>query len=383
MRKLYWRPPGVSRSALVLVALTALVSLVAVEAFQVQRKQPLYDEKMAAARLCRLAMQVIKAEKEERGIRIDPDADPAGTGMIGAPFTPITSNTGYLNAKRTSANPNFAAVMVELLGQANIPRGSTVAVGVSGSFPALNLAALAALHEMKLKPIVIASVAASEWGANHADFTWLDMEKVLFEKKVLDVRSIAASRGGIDDRGFGMSQRGRALLDDAIARAGVRSIDSESVADAIDERMEIFDEYAGKRPIRAYINIGGGSASVGTHVGRKQLEPGLNRTRPRGVKLVDSVMLRFLDRDVPVIHVTGIVLMAKTYGLTVEPTSMPRIGEGSVYTKAEYNRWLTAAGILAILGTMFAFIRWDVGLRVLGQARSGKGRAQAQPEQMI
>ncbi|HEU5073462.1 MAG TPA: hypothetical protein VFU02_04805, partial [Polyangiaceae bacterium] len=86
MRKLYWRPPGVSRSALVLVALTALTALVVVEAFQVQRKQPLYEEKLAAARLARLAMQVIKAEKEERGIRSDPDADPAGTGMIGAPL---------------------------------------------------------------------------------------------------------------------------------------------------------------------------------------------------------------------------------------------------------------------------------------------------------
>lgn len=383
MRKLYWRPPGVSRSALVLVGLTALIALVLVEAFQVRRKQPFYEEKLAAARLARLAMQVIKAEKEERGLRIDPDADPAGTGMIGAPLTPITSNTGYLNAKRTSANPNFAAVIVELLGQANIPRGSLVAVGVSGSFPALNVATFAALHEMKLKPIVIASVAASEWGANQVDFTWLDMEKTLFEKKVFDVRSIAASRGGIDDRGFGLSPRGRSLLDETIARAGVRAIDSGSVENAIDQRMEIYDEHAQSRPIRAYINIGGGSASVGTHVGRKQLAPGLNRTRPRGVKLVDSVMLRFLDRDVPVIHITSIVPLAKTYGLTVEPTSMPHVGEGSVYTKAEYNRWLTGTGILAILGTMFAFIRWDVGLRLLGQARAGKARAQAQPEQMI
>jgi hypothetical protein len=62
---------------------------------------------------------------------------------------------------------------------------------------------------------------------------------------------------------------------------------------------------------------------------------------------------------------------------------MPPVGEGEVYTKAEYNRWLTGSGILAILATMFAFIRWDVGLRVLGQGRAGKARAQAQPEQMI
>lgn len=383
MRKLYWRPPGVSRSALVLVALTALIALVVVETFMVKRKQPFYEEKLAAARLTKLAMQVIKANKEERGIRIDPDADPAGSGMIGAALTTITSNTGYLDAKRTSVNPNFAAVIVDLLGEARISHGSTVAVGVSGSFPALNIAALAALHEMKLRPIVISSVAASEWGANHVDYTWLDMEKTLLEKKVFDIRSIAASRGGIDDRGFGLSKRGRSLLDEAIARAGVRNIDSKSVEDAIEQRMAIYDEYAGKNSIRAYVNIGGGSASVGTHVGKKQLAVGLNKTRPRGAKLVDSVMLRFLDRDVPVLHITSIVAMARTYQLAVEPTSMPRVGEGAVYAKAEYNRWLTAGSILAILGTMFAFIRWDVGLRLLGQARAGKAKAQPQPEQMI
>src|SRR5690606_32173871 len=122
-----------------------------VESFPVQRKQAFYEEKLAAARLTRLAMQAIKEEKRKRGIVIDQDADPAQSGMIGAALTPITSNTGYLNAKRTSINPNFAAVFVELLGEANIRPGSRVAVGVSGSFPALNIAALAALHEMKLK----------------------------------------------------------------------------------------------------------------------------------------------------------------------------------------------------------------------------------------
>ena len=381
MRKLYWRPPGVSRSALVLVAVTALVALVTVESFPVQRKQAFYEEKLAAARLTRLAMQAIKEEKQKRGIIIDPDADPAESGMIGAALTPITSNTGYLNAKRTSINPNFAAVFVELLGEANIKPGGTVAVGFSGSFPALNVAALAALHEMKLKPIIIASVAASEWGANHVDYTWLDMEKTLLDKRLFDNRSVAASRGGIDDRGFGMSKRGRAFLDEAISRAGISNIESRSVKNAIDQRMDIYDEHAGKNPIRAYINIGGGSASVGTHVGKKQLEPGLNVTRPRGAKLVDSVMLRFLERDVPVIHITGIVSMARAYDLAVEPLYMPRVGEGSVYTKAEYNRWLTATGIVAILAVMFAFIRWDVGLRLLRQSNKPRGRAQ--PEQMI
>jgi poly-gamma-glutamate system protein len=352
-----------------------------VESFPVQKKQAFYEQKLAAARLARLGMRAIRDAKQKRGLAIDREADPAETGMIGAAISPITANTGFLDAKRTSANPNFAAVLVEMLGKAGLPQGSAVAVGVSGSFPALNLAAFAALHEMGLKPIVISRVSASEWGANQVEYTWLDMERTLVEKKLTDFRSVAASRGGIDDRGFGITKRGRTLLDEAIARAGVTHISAVSLADAIDKRMEVYDEAAAGRPIRAYINVGGGSASVGTHVGKKQVKPGLNLRPPRGQKLVDSVMRRFLEREVPVIHITGINRLARIYGLPVEPTHTPPIGQGGVYSAAEYNRWLTGAALLMVLAVMLIFIRWDVGLRILSRSRDN--RKPHQPEQMI
>jgi hypothetical protein len=145
--------------------------------------------------------------------------------------------------------------------------------------------------------------------------------------------------------------------------------------------MEVYDEHAGGRPIRAYINVGGGSASVGTHVGKKQLRPGLNLKGPRGSKLVDSVMSRFLARDVPVIHITSIVQLARRHGLPIEPTSIAPVGSGQVYVKPEYNRWLTAVGLVLILAAMLTFIRWDVGLRIL--SRSHKGSKERQPQQMI
>lgn len=381
MRKVYWRPPGVSRAAFILIATVAIVALTAVESFPVERKQAFHDEKIAAARLTLLGMRAIREAKRARGISMDHEADPAETGMIGASFSAITANTGYLNAKRTSANPNFAAVIVELLGEAGIPKGSTVAVGVSGSFPALNLATLAALNEMGLRPIMITSVSASEWGANNEEYTWLDMEETLRDKKLIDTGSVAASRGGIDDRGFGISKGGRSLLDAAIARAGIPAIDSRSLTHAIDQRMQIYDEHAAGSPIAAYINVGGGSASVGTHVGKKQLRPGLNKKRPRGAKLVDSVMSRFLTRDIPVIHITSIVRLAREYGLPVEPTTIPPVGSGAVYVKPEYNRVLTAVGLGLVLAVMLIFIRWDVGLRIL--SRSRKGPEQRQPQQMI
>jgi poly-gamma-glutamate system protein len=380
MKRVYWRPPGVSRGALALIGLCAVAALTAVESLPVQTKQRWYDEKMAAARKAREAMGVIKNEKLRRGISIDPESDPAGTGMIGSAITSVTSNTGYLDAKQTSANPNFAAVMVDLLKRAEVEKGDVVAVGLSGSFPALNISTFAAIHVLELVPISIAGISSSEWGANDPNFSWADWERLFVDKQVFGFRSVAASRGGIDDRGFGMSKEGRALLDAAIARNGLQLIEPKSLADSIDQRMQIYEEKAGGRPIKAYINVGGSTASVGTHVGKKQFSPGLNREPPRGPGLVDSVMLRFIGRDVPVLHVSQIKDIARQYGLSHDPGKQPRIGESSVYVRAEYNRWLAGGGLLVILSAMLAFIRMDVGMRIL---RVGKRNGGAQPQQMV
>jgi poly-gamma-glutamate system protein len=379
MKRVYWRPPGVSRPALLLITLLAISSLIAVEGFPVQKKQRWYAEKIAAARRAREGMALVKAERVHRGIAIDPATDPSSSGLIGSALTPVTSNTGYLEAKQTSVNPNFAAVFVNMLKGANLRKRDVVAVGVSGSFPALNIAAYAALEALELVAVVITSTASSEWGANHPDFMWPDMERLLAAKRVFGIRSTAASLGGIDDRGFGMSEEGRDLLRMAIERNGLTRIDSQSVPDAIAKRMQIYERAAGSRPIKAYVNIGGGSASVGTHIGKKQFLPGVNLDPPQAETLMDSVMLRFLSRNIPVIHISQIKQLARANGLSVRPENLPRVGEGTVYVKAEYNRWLAGACLLATLGALLAFIRLDVGTRLFRPRRGSS----VEPEQMV
>jgi hypothetical protein len=171
------------------------------------------------------------------------------------------------------------------------------------------------------------------------------------------------------------------LLDAAIERHGLRKVDAESLADAIDLRMRVYEELAQSKPIRAYVNIGGGSASVGTYVGKKQLKPGVNVTPARGSAAVDSVMQRFLKQGVPVVHVTQIATLARRYGLPVDPKATPKPGEGSVYVKETYNRWLALSGVVLILLAMIAFTRLDLGVRLLGSAR--RGEEHAEPQQMI
>jgi len=357
VKRVYWQATSMSRSASLSVALVALAGMILVEAFPVQQKQPWYPEKIAAARRAREAFALLKSERIRRGIPIDPVTDPAGSGLIGHPLTVVTSNTGYLDAKQITVNPNFAAIIVQLLKRTHLGKGDLVAVGVSGSFPALNVATYAALQVLELRPIIITSTAASEWGANEPSFMWPDMERVLWDRHVFAFRSVAASLCGIDDRGFGMTREGREALIHGIERNDLARIDSKSVADAIEQRMSIYEREAGDRTIKAYVNVGGGTASVGTHIGKKQLQPGINLEPPHAEALMDSVMLRFLARDVPVIHVTQIKKLALAHGLPVKPSGVPRVGEGSVYVKPEYNRWLAALALAAIAVALVTFAR--------------------------
>lgn len=381
MKKVYWRPPRISRSAVALTAIVAVVVLAAVESLPLKTQQPWFEEKTRAAELARQAFDVIKGAKAERGVHPDPVTDPASTGMIGVALSPVTSNTGYLSAKQASVNPNFAAVVVHWLRQADVREGDVVAIGASGSFPALNVAAFAAVQTLRLEPIVVASTSASQFGANDVELLWVDMERVLVERGVFKFRSVAASPGGIDDRGFGISAEGRRLLELAVQRNGLEVVAPESLQAAIDERMRIYAREARGRPVKAYINIGGGSASVGTHVGKKLFPPGLNRYTPRGADQVDSVMLRFAQQGVAVIHITQIEELVDRFDLDATATEMPRIGASNVFVREGYNPWLAAGGIVVILGVMLALLRLDVGQRLL---RMGRGDVQSkQPEQMV
>lgn len=379
MKRIYWRPQKISRIELGLIALISLALLAAVEVFQVTEEQPWHAEKLEASRLARLAMAVVRDERERQGLEMDPTTDPTGSGVIGLAMSEVTTNTGHLQAKQTSVNPNFAAVVVHYLKKAGVGAGDTVAVGCSGSFPALNIAVYAALQTLGANPVVISSVSGSQWGANDPRLTWLDMERLLFEKKVFTFRSVAGSRGGIEDRALGIGREGRQKLDAAIERNGVHVIKPKDYAQSVDERMALYRERAGDG-VKAYVNVGGGTTSVGTRLGKQMFQPGLNRSPPPGLREVDSVMSRFIHEGVPVIHLVRVADLARRFGLPVQPTEMPGVGEGEIFVKRARNRWLAGGSVLVVLALLYGFIRRDLGLRML----KGLGRrGDAAPEQMV
>jgi hypothetical protein len=136
--------------------------------------------------------------------------------------------------------------------------------------------------------------------------------------------------------------------------------------------MKLYLEHARDRRIAAYINIGGGSASVGTHVGKKLFRPGLNTVAPRGS--VDAVMTRFVQDGIPVIHLSSEKTQAERYGLPITPREPQPVGQGTVFRKIDFNPWLAAGSVALILITMLALLRFDLGFRVLhrGEPRVSK-----------
>ncbi len=407
MKKIYWRPRAVSRPALILITLISLSGLSIVERWKVQNAQPYFEEKRAAAILAKQAFDVIKEAREQVGPEIDPTIDPSMSGLIGVPMSPVTTVSGDVSAKQTSANPNFAAVIVELLKEADVREGDAVAIGVSGSFPALNICTYAACQTLKVQPLVISSASASQWGANVPALLWPDMERLLSQKRtgpngeelppLFTIKSIACSIGGFQDRGLGLTEAGLNLVRTSIERNGLQPFRADQPAitkaeDAlanmqedfvanINERMDLYEDFAQGRPIKCYINVGGGTVSVGKNVGKLMFRPGLNKRPPRHVRDVDGVMPRFINDGVPVIHIVHINALADRYTLPLEPVTVPTIGTGGVFYGIDYSKPLVIGVLVCIFAALQAFIRSDVGFRLM--RASQRRKSDSQPEPMV
>lgn len=378
MRKIYWRPKGIPVTALILLCAIAIFGMLAVEFFQRTIRQPYYGEKIEAARLALRAMEHLRESRLKMGMKINEDYDPARSGLIGSRMTEVTTDRGDLEAKQTSVNPNFAAVLVHLLKELNVKKGDPVAVSFTGSFPALNVSVLAAVQTMGLKPVIVTSVGASQWGANQPGFLWIDMERLLQEAKIFTFRSTAASLGGKGDQGKEISEFGRRLLAAAIARNRLIPITAVSIGENVDQRINIY--YRDAAP-KVFINVGGGVVSVGKRAYRKKLKPGIISSGNPASAESDSVIYSFLEKNVPVIHLENIADLALAYGLPESPPKMPPVGQGKIFSRREYDRWLSGLVLLTIFLVLYTFTRTDLGFRIFQS--SGKDKEAGPPEPMI
>lgn len=348
-QKLYWRPSEIPISALLLLALAAIAALIVVETFTRQKASDYFDEMLDASRLVQQSIETLRPVRG-RIDPINPDVDPLRSGLIGVASSPITSNSGHLEAKQATINPNWAAAAIRLLAEAGVEPGDHVAVAISGSFPALNLAVYAALESMQVTPVAIVSGSASQWGANIPGFSWMDIARELRNAELIDMRAQAATLGGIEDRGIGLNDRGIELIREAAERAGVELVVPDSYEAAVAERIRIYNEGAGGAPIAALVNVGGGTATTGPESIDHHFGSGLVHTAPSAAFRIPSVMGHFLQEGVPVINFSGIRGLATQFDLPYPPQRMESVGSGGVYRAESYRRWLAALMIVLLLG---------------------------------
>ena len=200
---------------------------------------------------------------------------------------------------------------------------------------------------MRLRPVVTTSVGASMWGANGPHYTWLDMERVLFDRGVFTTRTGLASHGGGDDMGRGLSPSGRESIADAARRNGVPLLHSDNIEQAITRRMTFFEEQARGRRYRCYVNIGGGVASLGSGNNKPALPSGLSFELGPHNWSRKGTLIRFAERGVPVIHLLRVQTLAREHGLPIAPDYLPLPGEGEVFVRTMY-RFPLALGILVV-----------------------------------
>lgn len=366
----------ISKRTLVGLAIIAsLLFFLASRSYQIVQ-QPWHNEKLKAARLALVAGNAIKARAIEKGLVIDAVNDPNLTGLIGQEYTDITTDRGLLEAKLTTTNPNFAAVIVGMLKDAGLRKGDLVAVGLTGSMPAMDLAALAAFEALDLKPIMIASVGASTWGATNPDFTWLDMEKYLSDKKIFHFRSVGASMGGGRDSGRGLSGLGRQLIEQAVERTGGTLLHANSLEESIQKRMELYNQYSKSKPIKAYINIGGGLASLGAAVNGRLIPPGLSKNLALKNFPVKGVIVQMAERGIPIIHLLNVKTIARKYGLPIAPQPLPEIGEGKVFFEERHHVMIALLCIVLLVGCITVFIRVDLFHRLFMRRVARQSSAQ-------
>ena len=358
---MFWRTTKISKSSLLFLAFIGLILIVFVESSLHSVKQRWFDQKLIAAKTAAKAQEVIRSAIAEKRIVIDPITDPNETGIIGEQFTLITTDQGDLDAKLTTTDPNWAAVVVDLLKSAGVDSGSYVAVSYTGSMPAMNIATLAAIEALKAKPVIIASIGASMWGANNPDFAWLDMEKLLVDRGIFHNRSCAASPGGRGDRGGNLSPRGRNLCKEIASRNAVPFIQEKTLDDAISKRCNIFMEHLPEgEKFSVYVNVGGGLASIGSFHNLELLKPGLIKRLPVRNYPIRGAMIRFGEKGIPIIDLREIKILARRYNLPISPHPIPEPPSGGVFFKEHYRTELVAIIMMAYALLTFIIIRLDV-----------------------
>ena len=300
----------------------------------------------AAGRMA-ACMERIRAYKAARNLPLAAE-DVHETKLINNYFTEITTTVGDIGAKRTVSDPDMAAVMVELLTEAGVRAGDTVAAGFSGSFPGMNLATICACEAIGARLIYISSVGASMYGANQVALTFPDMAYLLAADGMIETYPAAFSMGGDGDCGQEMEPTTAEEVRQRIRAYGIPFLAEPDLGKNLALRRAIYEK---RGPVACYVGVGGNVTNSGKN--GSGLASGI--VPPTGsVRLnADSGLLdTYHAEGVPVINIINIKELAAEYGFAFDPEGAQTIGDIGVYRETAYPLWTALAGISLALGVL-------------------------------
>ena len=103
---------GKNQNTILLLFAVSLVFFLLARFFPSGKKDAIQMDMLQASRIMEDAMAALRKCRTGRDLVLDSESDPNQTGLIGYEISPLTTTLGNHEAKRTTTNPNIAALVV-------------------------------------------------------------------------------------------------------------------------------------------------------------------------------------------------------------------------------------------------------------------------------
>ena len=296
----------------------------------------------------RAAQSHISQWRQDNGIASAEADDPWQCGLIGVEWSGITTTLGDPGAKRTACNPAWAIQFGRWYSDLGLEPGDPVAIYSSSSFPGLLLSALAAAEAMGLEPLMIVSLGASTWGANHMQSPWPVIATELRRAGFVRHRADYYTLGGDAESGLDLAPEAVSLLRAAADTAGVEMITAANLQDMIAHKSGLLERHQA----RLLVSIGGSHANLGDDPEVLRMPTGLVLP-DEGSSVGNGVIGAALRADIPVIHMLNIRSLSGLNGIPYD--RQPRR-----MAPARVSAWWAGIGVLVFFAVVLRHRRWKL-----------------------
>jgi hypothetical protein len=114
----------------------------------------------------------------------------------------------------------------------------------------------------------------------------------------------------------------------------------------------------------AYINVGGGLASIGSGQNLVLVPEGLTKNLPIQNYPRKGAMILFGEMGLPIINIVNVLDLIQEYGLPESPEPLPTPPSGGVFYRQQYNLYAVVGALVVYIGLLvFIISRKDKGTK--------------------